>query len=65
LLHLKEKLVDGSARNFKHEDSSGIWSVMSCSLLKAKACCLLYVGFFLGSPLNLEDGGETFLRNVG
>jgi hypothetical protein len=26
---------------------------------------LLLVGFFLGSFLNIEDGGDAFLRNVG
>jgi hypothetical protein len=32
--------------------------------LETNTCCLLHAGFFLGSLLNLEDGGHMFYRNV-
>jgi hypothetical protein len=39
--------------------------IKSCSKLSGCACFVLLAGHLLGSLVNPEDGGYTFLRNIG
>jgi hypothetical protein len=45
--------------------SSIFWYIKTCSPLKVNRHCLLYAGLVLGSLFSPEDGGDTFIQNVG
>jgi hypothetical protein len=47
--------------------SSLFWAITPCSPFEVNqlACYLLHAGFLLGLFFDAEDGGATFLRNVG
>jgi hypothetical protein len=73
LIYTKEDVrirYTAASRSFHHLHATAGAILQSlervkCNVATGSACCLLHAGFLLGLFFDHEDGGDTFLQNLG